>query len=418
MSDQNTRSGLITLTCLLCFVFARGACSEDTEGQEQPLWRRHTIDQSSRGADGVRLGDVNDDGRIDIATGWEEGGRIRVAFGPSGDWTKPWPSVTVGRVRSPEDAFICDVNADGWPDVISCCEGAEQTVFLHRNPGSTASVADPDAWTTVPVTSTQKVSRWMFAEQLDSQRVVLGSKNPAGQIALLSDATADASLQTIRTAGWIMSLRVLDMDADGDADILYSDRKGARSGVGWLEQTDDGEWKDRLIAGGGQEVMFLDVMTRGNRRYIACNTRNEQILLLGGTLQADRWDVRRIAHPPNSGAGKAVAFGDVNGDGQPDLVCTCGLAKGRHGAYWLQGPVVRSIEGRPSSGSRHEALAGSPAVNPERWEMHPVSGRQIGEKFDRIELRDIDQDGDLDLVTCEERDNLGVFWYENPSLRR
>jgi hypothetical protein len=28
---------------------------------------------------------------------------------------------------------------------------------------------------------------------------------------------------------------------------------------------------------------------------------------------------------------------------------------------------------------------------------------------------DVDGDGDLDLMSCEERDQLGVFWYENPS---
>ncbi|MCA9051673.1 MAG: hypothetical protein KDA89_23205, partial [Planctomycetaceae bacterium] len=37
-------------------------------------WHRHTIDQSSQGADGVRFGDVDGDGRLDLATGWEEGG--------------------------------------------------------------------------------------------------------------------------------------------------------------------------------------------------------------------------------------------------------------------------------------------------------------------------------------------------------
>ena len=28
---------------------------------------------------------------------------------------------------------------------------------------------------------------------------------------------------------------------------------------------------------------------------------------------------------------------------------------------------------------------------------------------------DLDGDGDLDLLTCEERDQLGVHWYENPA---
>jgi hypothetical protein len=49
------------------------------------------------------------------------------------------------------------------------------------------------------------------------------------------------------------------------------------------------------------------------------------------------------------------------------------------------------------------------------WLPHEISGRKEGIKFDRIELLDLDADGDLDVITCEERDNLGVIWYENPT---
>ncbi|MBR9803541.1 hypothetical protein GYB59_18430 [bacterium] len=35
-------------------------------------------------------------------------------------------------------------------------------------------------------------------------------------------------------------------------------------------------------------------------------------------------------------------------------------------------------------------------------------------KYDRIECIDLDGDGDLDVLTCEERRLLGVVWYENP----
>jgi hypothetical protein len=60
-------------------------------------WARHTVDSSSRGADGVRLADVNGDSLLDIATGWEEGGRIRVYLNPGPHKSKaPWPAVTVG----------------------------------------------------------------------------------------------------------------------------------------------------------------------------------------------------------------------------------------------------------------------------------------------------------------------------------
>ncbi|HBM76648.1 MAG TPA: VCBS repeat-containing protein, partial [Verrucomicrobiales bacterium] len=40
-----------------------------------------------------------------------------------------------------------------------------------------------------------------------------------------------------------------------------------------------------------------------------------------------------------------------------------------------------------------------------------------GSKFDLIELIDLDEDGDLDVVTCEELAGLGLIWYENPSRK-
>ncbi len=49
----------------------------------------------------------------------------------------------------------------------------------------------------------------------------------------------------------------------------------------------------------------------------------------------------------------------------------------------------------------------------QHWAAHDISGA-AGSKFDLIELIDLDADGDLDVVACEEVANLGVFWYENP----
>jgi hypothetical protein len=41
-------------------------------------WKRHTIDNSSLGADGVRSADVNADGLPDLVCGWEQGGVSRI----------------------------------------------------------------------------------------------------------------------------------------------------------------------------------------------------------------------------------------------------------------------------------------------------------------------------------------------------
>ena len=52
-------------------------------------------------------------------------------------------------------------------------------------------------------------------------------------------------------------------------------------------------------------------------------------------------------------------------------------------------------------------------VRDEDVPKNALSGAQ-GEKFDRVELVDLDGDGDLDVLTTEEVQGLGLIWYENP----
>src|SRR5687768_7144553 len=64
---------------------------------EGPGWRRHTIDDSSLGPDGVRLGDINGDGLPDVATPWEQGGKVVVYLNPGKTAVKEhWRQIVVG----------------------------------------------------------------------------------------------------------------------------------------------------------------------------------------------------------------------------------------------------------------------------------------------------------------------------------
>lgn len=381
---------------LCCAILALNSAA--LSAADQP-WTRHTIDSSSRGADGVRAGDVDQDGRVDIVTGWEEGGQIRICLQPPQALVRqPWRSILVGNVRSPEDAVFADVNRDGWLDVVSCCEGRQQAIFFHINPGRKL-LHSPAAWKTQVLAASQGVTRWMFCEPLPDGRLIFGSKEPNAQMAVWSPDQPD-TLQQLRKCGWIMSLRQLDVDNDGDSDLIYSDRKGKSRGIGWLENPSDptAKWIDHVIGGQQDEVMFLDVVQAPTDLRIVCNTKAGILDLRAVDPISDKWHTTRIAHPPGVGTGKGIALRDVNRDGRLDIVCTCEHAEQKSGVFWLEQPADETQS----------------SAELQQWNFHDISGPAEGIKFDRIQMMDVDGDGDDDVVTCEERDNLGVIWYENP----
>ena len=407
-----TGQGLAKRITLLLLVGC--LCSGLLTGLAKP-WKRHTIDSSSKaagklGADGVRLADVNGDGLLDITTGWEQGGAIVVYQNPGPAKARAaWPSVTVGRVISPEDAMFIDLDNDGNLDVVSSCEGSARTMYIHWAPAKRGDYWKPSVWRTEAIPATKGKQLWMFAApaQLDDRgaaELFVSSKGANASIGFLVRKNADSLARVaggfefvkLRSAGWIMSLEPLDMDGDGDTDLIYSDRRGANRGVGWLENPGSAKfrqpaaWNDHLLGGQGKEVMFLGAadLDGDDDTDIVCTTRNQQLLIF---KKADsRWDVDTLPNPCGLPHGKAVAIGDVNGDGRPDLVHTTNTGGNRKvpGVSWLEQAESK-------------------------WAVHNIGG-SVGVKFDLIELVDLDKDGDLDAITCEESDNLGVFWYENP----
>ena len=199
-------------------------------------WRRHTVDDSSIGADGVRLRDVNGDGLPDIATGWEEGNIVRAYLHPGiGRVRERWPAVTVRQVGSPENVVFADLDGSGRLDVVSSCEGRVRTMFVHWAPADPDRYLEPQSWTTEPIPASQGVTAWMFCQpmELDGRNgigLVAGSKNPHGVIGWFGSPRdprdlARWSWHPLFEATWVMSLIAADMDGDGDLDILASDRK-------------------------------------------------------------------------------------------------------------------------------------------------------------------------------------------------
>lgn len=364
-------------------------------------WNRHAIDNTSRGADGVKLEDMNKDGLPDIVTGWEEGGVVRVYLNPgTAKAREPWPQITVGEVKNVEEAIFTDLDGDGELEVVSGTEGKTCTLYWHRRVEG--------AWSTQPFPVAMNTQMWMQVATLDldgqhGADLLVASKNKGAAVSWLqapqkANELNAWSLHKLRDAGWVMSLTPQDMDKDGDADAVFSDRKGEHTGVFWLENPGaegnrkHAAWKEHAIGGLGKQVMFADLGDVNGDGLLDVAVAAKPVEIVLCLRKADGgWDEHVLKlEGANLGDAKAVKIADVNGDKVPDLLFSCENAKGRlEGIVWL------------------EQQRNGP------WKQRTLGGPE-GLKYDLMQTLDLDGDGDLDVITCEERDQLGVIWYENP----
>ena len=388
--------------------------------QAQEKWKLHIIDGEGSGADGIRLADINADGHQDIVTGWEESGVTKIYLNPGPTKVKErWAKSIVGKTKSVEDAFFQDLNKDGYPEVITCLEGKARAINIHWNPGS-KKLLDSKAWKQETIEASKGLTLWMYAQalQIDGKNapdLVAGSKGKGAQVAWLQMPDNSQDLNSIKVfkmadAGWIMSIEKHDMDGDGHVDILISDRKGKNSGIRWLKNPgSDGEiykaWEDKLIFrfpnNEKRQYLFLDTadLDKDGQFEIVFPSK-KGIHILKKVKSGQPWEEKAFIDTSkvNCGGPKAVAVSDINQDGKQDIILTCESSSGKNGV------VIFEYNESPYSND---------------WKWSPLSGTEKGIKYDRIELLDLDKDGDLDLLTCEENEGpksqgLGVIWYENP----
>ncbi len=248
---------------------------------------------------------------------------------------------------------------------------------------------------------------WMFCQPMadgGAIRLVCGSKGldaAIGYFTVIGPSPADWTWTPLRRASWVMSLEITDMDGDGDKDVLYSDRKSADAAVGWLENPGrpDERWIDNFIDYSLGEpdprglYMFLDQCDLDDDGLVdvLIAVRERRIHWLRRLNDSGySWEKIVIPTPAEAGCVKSVAAGDMDGNGTVDLVFSCEQADDRPGLMWL-----------------------SRAGLDQGWAAHDIGGLP-GRKFDLVRLVDLDGDGDLDVLTTEERTIDAVLWYENP----
>jgi FG-GAP-like repeat len=399
-------------------------------------WERHAISPGSslfKGADGVYLADIDGDERLDVVSGHEQSHRVSVSLHPGFDQADaPWPTVAIPppgvNMPGPEDAAFADVDGDGFEDIIVGGEGSSR-VWVLFSPSDLGSLQTASAWTRTYLDASlgMRAMRVVFEDVAgdSTPEIVVGGKEGSmtdAAIGYYSSPTPRIGSSwvytSIRPVGWVMQMYVKDVDLDGDRDIVYTDREridvpafdNSAMGLRWLESSggDSPTWTEHTISGSELEHKWFDLADwddDGDLDIVDCRSsyrvEENSMWLNGGDFLS--WTEVPIAEPSGVGECQHMTVVDVDEDGTRDLGISYSHADGFSGVIWLR-----------NAGTHADPI----------WERGEIAGSAAGDgiKFDNLVWYDIDDDGDLDVVTSEQHEpappgpGLGVIWYENPLL--
>ncbi len=441
--------------------------SATTPAGEFISWREHRIDDEGlsggvplRGGDGLQMADLDRDGFIDIVLVHEDSNHLRIAFGTADP--DRWVLTTVASgavVGAIEDVAVGDLNGDGWPDLIAANEEAHLAYF--QNPSS-ASAARAGNWPSAVPKITQGRGSWLrvFIADIDGNGrldVTAANKGASDIIDPLADRVdRTTSLFTfgddpLDGDSWQEQVLFekdvpntampVDIDADGDLDVLAATRLEGRIYI--LENRGLGttgatrmvphrvvienplyETPGCAVSSSAFQSQIRDLDQDGRLDLVVgvaehCGDSRAQhgLPALGWLRQpptlGDPWGYHRIGDVlPDTVIG--IELADIDGDGDLDAV-----TGGYSGLNILRGGYTGATRERDHPAVTEASTVGRIAwfANPGdpagEWHRHDISRRVRG-MFDQFIARDMDGDGDIDLVGTRGNSGAfdGVFWLE------
>ena len=439
-----SKQGLMCGTCDM--PLAARPSSAKAETGEYISWREHIIDDPTlgvddlSGSDGLSMGDLDNDGYEDIVSVHESDttydgkpvGHVRIAWG--GNDPGKWALSTLAsghEAAAAEDVSLGDVNGDGFMDVVVACELAHLIYF--ENPGKDIR---NKRWARTIIDVSKDRGSYIRAFLADFNgdgrpEVVAANKGeqspdlkspPLKNISLYLPGTnpldpTDWKEQVLGQVRVPINSEPFDLDGDGDLDIVAGSRAERR--VLWFENKGDMAFSEHdiripdapsTLAITGFNMDYADLDGDGRTDILSTAWPGWLVLLSQPAEPEEDWGFSVIgkASPDQL---VSVRLGDIDGDGDLD-VFSGAYSRGprdRDGPLvsaddpvgrimWFENPGVRE------SGEKSEGL---------HWRAHNIARPKRG-MYDKWLFRDLDNDGDLDVLGTRGNSEPydGVIWLE------
>ena len=258
---------------------------------------------------GLALGDLNADGRSDVAVANGTGAKVVSVLLNDGGGRFTRADYATGA--SPQGVALADVNGDGRPDVVTANSSA-RTVSVLRNLGG-GRLAPKADYVTGPLPIAVAAGDLNGDGRAD---LVTANSGAATVSVLLNRGNGTlAARRDVVTGGAPNSVALADVDGDGNLDVVTANpRARAARGVTVLRGRGDGTFRPRrdyAVGSYASRVAAADLNGDGRPDLAFVEAGNLAVMLNrgDGTFEPALW----------FGYADSVAAADFNLDGRVDL---------------------------------------------------------------------------------------------------